>query len=535
MIMLFLDLERAAYVTGPGQMVGGKSGGILNQVLLDELMLVAKEHNDKVNFVYLDGLKHEDQMRSLGLFGGAARLPSIAINTREGLQVPFPEELAVNKDTLLQYVADFISGKLRSSADVDKMTKKALQSSSPINQKNKAKRKEKKAAAEIVRGISEEYADGSSGDKAIYANITAENFEEELLEGEIEGKDVVLMLHAETGMCPSCGHFAVYFKKMAERFAELNIPSLVIARMDVTAQTPPSYLKLMPESPLPVMVLLPANAKLPPWNYYSGIGKVGPMMKWIHATASVPFTLPHLPHLEEDQIDLYKEQMREREKSLATKKKQADEAEAAMDAQREESNRKLALKEEGERKKKEEKEAEVEEEDPLVQEAYRQWEEMNPHQKAEYIREQETIDAAAAAAKNKPVKAPISESHLAAARERRRKRRGNDDDGDADNTDDGASAENWDIIDGDSSAPAPAHHSPRDHFDPLGSVASDLAIIAEEEAEFVKREAEVRAARKDKDAASKQRRLELEAKIATMERELEELHKDESTSIGSEL
>mgnify|MGYP006093207639 FL=1 len=51
----------------------------------------------------------------------------------------------------------------------------------------------------------------------------------------------------------------------------------------------------------------------------------------------------------------------------------------------------------------------------------------------------------------------------------------------------------------------------------------------------MKREAEVRAARKDKDAASKQRRLELEAKIATMERELEELHKDESTSIGSEL
>ena len=41
-------------------------------------------------------------MRSVGLFGGAARLPSISFNTRDGLQIPFPEELPVNSEALLQ-------------------------------------------------------------------------------------------------------------------------------------------------------------------------------------------------------------------------------------------------------------------------------------------------------------------------------------------------------------------------------------------------------------------------------------------------
>ena len=65
------------------------------------------------------GNKHEDQMKSLGLYGGKERLSSIAFNTKEGLQVPFPEELAINK-------ANFISGKLKSIQDTKEIAKKAL-------------------------------------------------------------------------------------------------------------------------------------------------------------------------------------------------------------------------------------------------------------------------------------------------------------------------------------------------------------------------------------------------------------------------
>ena len=94
-----------------------------------------------------------------------------------------------------------------------------------------------------------------------------------------EDKDVVLLLHAKS--CEPCANFAVYFKKMGERFKDLNVYSLVIARMDVSDESPPSHLNLM-ESALPILVLLPAYAKHPPWSFYSGVGKVQPMMKWVH-------------------------------------------------------------------------------------------------------------------------------------------------------------------------------------------------------------------------------------------------------------
>ena len=87
--------------SAPGRVVGGKSGGILNEVILDEFRSAAAEHMNRIIFVYLDGNKHVDQMRcveliiewlmiacrSLGLYGGKERLPSLAFNTRDGSQV----------------------------------------------------------------------------------------------------------------------------------------------------------------------------------------------------------------------------------------------------------------------------------------------------------------------------------------------------------------------------------------------------------------------------------------------------------------
>ena len=70
MLILFLDLTHAHATNSPGHIIGGKSGGVLNEALLVELREVARELADKVTFVYIDGTRHEDQMRSLGLFGG---------------------------------------------------------------------------------------------------------------------------------------------------------------------------------------------------------------------------------------------------------------------------------------------------------------------------------------------------------------------------------------------------------------------------------------------------------------------------------
>lgn len=58
---------------------------------------------------------------------------------------------------------------------------------------------------------------------------------------------------------------------MAKRFKELGIPSLMIARMDVTEETPPADLSMIPSmSTLPLVLLLPADNKRPPWNFYTG-------------------------------------------------------------------------------------------------------------------------------------------------------------------------------------------------------------------------------------------------------------------------
>ena len=67
MLMLFLDLTNEYSSLQPGQVVGGKSGKILNVHLLDEFRHVAKEHSDRITFVYLDGNLHEDRMKTLGI------------------------------------------------------------------------------------------------------------------------------------------------------------------------------------------------------------------------------------------------------------------------------------------------------------------------------------------------------------------------------------------------------------------------------------------------------------------------------------
>ncbi len=331
MLMLFLDLtdERAV---SDARVVGGRSGGLFNELLIDELRAVAREHSDRILFVFLDGTQYQDQMRSLGLYGGAERLPSLAFNTRDGNQIPFPEELPINRDTLMQFCADFINGKLRTAEGVADMKKKALQTVAPLNPRNKAERKEAKKAPEVVRGVSEQFGDGNAGDSAVLT-VTPENFDELVLS---DSRDVVLLLHSKG--CEPCAHFAVYFKRMAERFRAMDIPTLAIAQMDVSEHTPPGHLNLM-IGPLPLVVMVPADSNHPPWTFYSGIGKVQAMMKWVHSQASAPFELPNLPHLSEKDRVAYKEQVREREVALDAKRTEERRAMEAEDRARAETAR----------------------------------------------------------------------------------------------------------------------------------------------------------------------------------------------------
>jgi thioredoxin-like negative regulator of GroEL len=345
MLLMFLDLEHEDASAQPGRIVGGKSGGILNEQLLQELRGVAKEHNSKISFVYLDGNLHKDKMRSLGLFGGRERLPSLAFNTKDNRQIPFSEKLPINEDTLLQFCADFLSGKLQSAADAEEAARKALQSAAPMNQRNKAKRKRRLDAPDQVTGVAEQFGDGNKGDDVVVV-VDKKNFDAVVMDEE---KDVLLLLHAKE--CEPCAHLSVYYKRMAERFSVLNIPSLVVARMDVTDDSPPAHLNLM-TSELPIIVLLQATANIPgssgggktaPWVFFSGIGKVQTLMKWVQKHAAVPFELPNLPHLNDEQVGMYKEQVRQREEHMDDKrKKEIEDMEQEEEARRKADDKRRA-------------------------------------------------------------------------------------------------------------------------------------------------------------------------------------------------
>lgn len=157
-----------------------------NFALPDEVSIIILDFSFSFDILYCNALY-------IGLFGGKERLPSLAFNTRDNLQIPFPEELPVNRDTLLQFCADFLSGKLKSAFDTSEMAKKVLQSVNPINPKNRAQRKEKKKAPKSVRGVSEQYEDGTDGDLAT-TTVTLKTFEEIVMD---DSKDVILMLHVK--------------------------------------------------------------------------------------------------------------------------------------------------------------------------------------------------------------------------------------------------------------------------------------------------------------------------------------------------
>lgn len=87
--------------------------------------------------------------------GGHERLPQLGFNAMNGgLQLPFPEDLPINRETLLHFAAAFLNGRLQSSIDA----RKAMVVSRPFSTHNTVRRNEKRAAPEAeIRGVSEKF------------------------------------------------------------------------------------------------------------------------------------------------------------------------------------------------------------------------------------------------------------------------------------------------------------------------------------------------------------------------------------------
>lgn len=84
--------------------------------------------------------------------GSRERLPQVGFNTMDGRQLPFPEDIPINRETLLHFCAAFLSGRLKSSLDA----RRAMVVSRPFSTRNTVFREEARRAPAEIRGVSEQ-------------------------------------------------------------------------------------------------------------------------------------------------------------------------------------------------------------------------------------------------------------------------------------------------------------------------------------------------------------------------------------------
>lgn len=103
--------------------------------------------------VLADSSKHTTLYHvAFHLTGSRERLPQVGFNTMDGRQLPFPEDLPINRETLLHFCAAFLSGRLQTSLDA----RKAMVVSRPFSKHNTVRRERKRQAPAEVRGVSEQ-------------------------------------------------------------------------------------------------------------------------------------------------------------------------------------------------------------------------------------------------------------------------------------------------------------------------------------------------------------------------------------------
>lgn len=83
--------------------------------------------------------------------GGRERLPKVGFNTMDGRQIPFPEDLPINRETLLHFSAAFLTGRLHSPVDAER----AMTVSRPFSSRNTVHSRSQFVAPPEIKGVSE--------------------------------------------------------------------------------------------------------------------------------------------------------------------------------------------------------------------------------------------------------------------------------------------------------------------------------------------------------------------------------------------
>ncbi|KAL1525168.1 hypothetical protein AB1Y20_020039 [Prymnesium parvum] len=227
---------------------------------------VARRFRERLTAAWCDGERHEARMLALGLQPGV--LPQVAINTQDGRRLPYAHGQPLTEQRLSQFVADFLGERLP-----------------PLPPPPPAP-----PAAEAPRGVVE---------------LAPDSFERAALDVR---RDVLLQLYASRG-CEACDRLTIYYSKVAERFAELHVDSVLVARLDVSRHPLPPHLKSVQLHSLPIILALPARRKDPPFAQFDGNARPKEMMYFLQRHASHPFELPPNPHLTREQHAMWKDQV----------------------------------------------------------------------------------------------------------------------------------------------------------------------------------------------------------------------------------
>lgn len=297
-----------------------------NRKMIKILNQVAEKYKNEIKFATVNVRKYEDKMNALGLYGGIDAVPCSAINVDGGKMYPLDQinnkKNVMNKVYISNFINEFLAGRIKPMG-LKKQQETAKIINKRINDK-KLKKKEKKNVDQkkkikYRKGIREKY--GGKDDDIIHLSrmqsdgnddgktTTIDTFKKIALD---ETKDVLILFHdSRPDKCIDCEYLAPYYKKLARRFKDLKIPSVVIARFDVGNEPAPANInaQISASNKLPMIFLFKAFNKNPPFLIYSGAAKVRPMMDWLHKNAGIKFDLPELAQFDEVQKEKFKDQV----------------------------------------------------------------------------------------------------------------------------------------------------------------------------------------------------------------------------------
>lgn len=266
-----------------------------NRRLVAELEKAASHFPKALTFVWVDGVKYQDRLLSLGL--PASKLPALAINSMDQQRYPYPHHKGITATKIREFCKQFLMDKLRPLPPNEGAASPGPGAPSP--QKDTP-------WGPISTGNIVELSDSSWGE------VTGSSVHE-----------VMVLLYKSVG-CEDCESLTKYYQRVAGRFEELNMTSVVISQLDVSTNAVPPHVTV---DRLPMIIMLPAKSKHPPYITFIGVAKPKQLMEFVQSHASSPLTLPVNPHLTREQHKAWLVQTAELRERKAKQAKEAEEKE----------------------------------------------------------------------------------------------------------------------------------------------------------------------------------------------------------------